>query len=130
MNASPASPGIGFGRLAARLDMPSSDYFPAITIAQAADIKQKYWMVQAFQHKIKVRVKAVLASLGTSSALTFGYYGFANEVMKAVGVHGYGDAGRTVVQVLVDKYAAMGLSQSVLERLREYVFGVQAPAGP
>lgn len=130
MNAKPTSPGVGYERLAARLDIPNSDFFPSITIQQANSLKAKYWIVQNFQHAVKLRVKAYLSDTGVGVATILGYYGFANEVMKALGAHGHGATARLVVHTLISKYTGMGLMQSVCEGIRDSVFNIEAPAGP
>ena len=120
----------GYDRLAARLDIASSDFFPAITIQQAASIKSKYWQVQPELQNIRRRCQQLLASIGVSAALYFAYHAAVVEMWKVTKTLGYGESAAIECAAIVVLYTSRGLSQTTLETLRTQIFGIVAPVGP
>ncbi|HDQ99001.1 MAG TPA: hypothetical protein ENN51_01750 [candidate division WOR-3 bacterium] len=120
----------GADRLFARLDMPDSEYFPAITRQQAESLKTKYFTVRNAQNLYLAATKQVLAGEGVSAILYAGYCAFAGEMDRARRKLGAGQGLALEAATLVAKWVARGLSQSVLEKVRLQVFDVSAPVGP
>ena len=127
---SPKGIGLGTARLHARLDIVDSEFFPDITLQQASTIKLSYAMQAKSRHDLNLQVKGILSGEGVSSILYLGYYGFAYQVAATLGNTGAGESGAVAVAVLLAKWAARGLSQSVLETIRTQVFNIGAPVGP
>ncbi|MFO7639376.1 MAG: hypothetical protein R6X14_08830 [bacterium] len=120
----------GADRLFARLDLPDSQYFPAITRQQAESMKTKYFTVRNAQNLYLGATKQVLAGDGVSSVRYAGYCSFAGELDKARRKLGAGDALALEAATLIAKWVARGLDQSVLEKVRYQVFDISAPVGP
>jgi len=79
---------------------------------------------------MELQVKQVLDGLGISTALYGLYMSFAREIWSK---QRRGISGESLAQAcatLVAKWVAMGLTQTVLERIRSDVFTVPPPAGP
>ena len=126
---SPKGISAGTARLLARLDIADSEFFPDITLQQAATMKLSYAMTAKARHNLNLQVKGVLSSEGVSSILYLGYYGFAYQVATAIGRAGAGESGATAVAVLEDKWTTRGLSAPVLALIRKQVFNLNVP-GP
>ena len=120
----------GADRLFARLDLPDSQYFPAITRQQAGSMKTKYYTVRNWQNRYLVATKQVLAGDGVSSIEYGAFCAFAGELDKARRSLGNGDALALAAATLVAKWAARGLSPSTLQKVRYQVFDISAPVGP
>jgi hypothetical protein len=117
----------GYDRLSARLDIASSDYFPDITIQQAASMKSKYLAFQSSAKAFLEKVRVQLSRDGVGGALVFGYYAAANKMRAAIANLGAGEAGKVEIAAIIVQYTAAGLSQSVLEGIRGTVLGSTAP---
>jgi hypothetical protein len=120
----------GADRLFARLDIAESDFFPDITVQQAASMKRKYYQVQVPMHQFLQSVRTVLDGQGLSLALVGAYYAVANKMRRTVEAAGYGDTGKNEIAALIALYVARGLTLSVLESIRNDCIGIAAPAGP
>lgn len=118
----------GFDRLAARLDIATSDYFPDITVQQATSMKRKYMEVQVSYNDFLNRVKQSLSSSGVSGILYAGYFALANQMRAAVTKLGYGASGVEECAVLIAQGVSRGLSLPVCEAIRDDIIGVPAPA--
>ena len=128
MGTKPAS--YGADRLFARLDLTDTDYFPEVTLQQAASMKEKYFRTRTAQNYYLTQTKQVLSAAGAGAITYGGYCAFAGEVASTREKLGAGAAFVTEVATLIAKWAGRGLSQPLLEGIRTQVFNVAAPVGP
>ncbi len=128
MATKPAS--YGADRLFARLDLPNSDYFPEVTLAQAESMKRKYYRTRTAQNYYLTQTKQVLAGAGVSSIQYGAYCAFAGEVAASREKLGGGESLAIEVATHIGKWLARGCSQTVLEIIRTQVFNIGAPVGP
>lgn len=91
-----------------------------------------YQHVQAMNielEQMELGVKQEVDSQGVPPRDVRDYLNFGRQVWKACRTH----TGRTLankVQIFLDRWTSEGLTQSVLEAIRDNVFHVPAPAGP
>ena len=80
--------------------------------------------------QMETQVKQVLDLQGVATIHYPYYLGFGREVWSLQQKGVSGESLAIEVAVLIDKWVARGLTQSVLETVRTDVFNVSAPAGP
>lgn len=80
--------------------------------------------------RIEGETRERLCVLGLNSTLLVGQYlNFARQLWKLTSRFS-GELANCQGQIILDRWVAAGLIQSVLEDIRSTVFGLRAPAGP
>ncbi len=81
--------------------------------------------------QIETRTKAVLGGENVNSILYAAYIAFSLEVWKAIVVgHLSGTAAVNEVALLVYKSKTRGLTEAILDKVRDEVFAIPAPGAP
>ena len=78
-------------------------------------------------YAMEIAVKQVLNSVGVSVSDVADYLCFGREMWSKCKTHA-GETMKIEAQVLIDKWVARGLTQSVLESIRTDVFNVGPPS--
>ena len=81
------------------------------------------------QEQMELGVKQVVNSMSVKPRDVVDYLNFARQVNKAMKSHG-GTVLAEKVQLYLNRWVSEGLSQAVLEAIRNDVFHVAAPVGP
>lgn len=106
--------------------LPNPWYSP-VQIAFAADTKSRYNRWASYAASVTMQVKQVLNTEGVPIVHYAAYQAYGMEMAHAVYDHLSGTGLQLDALVLLNKWVARGLTQSVLEAIRLQVFNVTAP---
>ncbi|MEO0075346.1 MAG: hypothetical protein ABIK31_04465 [candidate division WOR-3 bacterium] len=109
----------------------TGDSKPAcISEALKSEIKDRLYVIFDDQVKVEEEIKVVLAEAGVPTIQNPFYQGFGKQIRSLMlrGISG----GQLIneVDVLLNVWVARGLDRDVLERVRNTVFAIPAPASP
>ena len=98
-----------------------------VTVAMKAQIKATLTDVFESQVAVETAVKLILAEAATPTILNPFYIGFGKEVAKQVSKFSGGQL-INAVDVYLNKWVGRGLDTDILEKVRNTVFALSAPA--
>lgn len=105
---------------------PNPWYSP-VQIAFSAETKARFNRWADYQASVVRKATQVLNTEGIATIMYAAYLGFANEMARLYWSGKSGTSLQNEALVLLNKWVARGLTQSVLEAIRLDVFNVTAP---
>jgi len=135
MATTPPDGSYRYAKWSARFERDADGKLPQGSTVQMVRILQKPEVVARIQgsfddiYAMEGEVRQVLNAAGVSVIQYPFFFAFGRQVWK-LAQRISGESAAIEAAILVAKWAARGLSQTVLETIRFQVFGISAPAGP
>lgn len=108
----------------------ANPWYSPVQIAFSANSKSRFGRWADYQASVVRQATQVLNTEGIPTMMYAAYLGYANEMARKCWQGVTGTSLQLEALVLLNKWVARGLTQSVLEAIRLMVFNVSAPADP